>query len=249
MLRLLLMSCAVCLVVLPVPRSFTRAVQQGAGEGEGPMALSPLIEWEWPDVLAEQLPAPTTPPVPPPAASPAPPPAAAEPPAADPATPPEEPQVEDDFSLGDIPVVETIELDPVKAKTALDTYVMVREKYKDAALENFENLQDFVDQSPQGKAFEADVKAAGFKDVTEWNTTITTLSFAHDNMVVDQTADIKQQITELQADTSMAQDMRDRMISALNAMIPSDNNRKVVEDLMKDPAAAEKLKLLDTEAE
>ena len=136
-----------------------------------------------------------------------------------------------------------------KARKALDVYVLVREKYKDAALEDFENLQDFVDQSPVGKAFEADIKAAGFTDVTEWNTTITTLSFAYDNSVDDQTAEIKQQITELQADTEMAQDMRDRMITALNAMIPSDNNKKILDELKADPAYAEKLKLLETEAE
>lgn len=259
MLRFLLVTCAVAGLVMPTGTSFARAVQQHASHGERPVALSPLIEWEWPDVLAEQTPPPAVTPIPPPAPAETPvtppsppaaePPAAEEPPPPDPAAPPEDATVEDDFSIGDIPIVETIELDLDKAKKALDTYVMVREKYKDAALENFENLQDFVDQSPQGKAFEADVKAAGFKDVTEWNTTITTLSFAQDNSVDDQTADTKQQIAELQADTNMAQDMRDRMIAALNAMIPSDNNKKVVEDLKKDPATAEKLKLLETEAE
>jgi hypothetical protein len=156
---------------------------------------------------------------------------------------------EDDFSIGDIPVVETLELTLEKARKALDVYILVREKYKDAALEDFENLQDFVDQAPVGKAFEADVKAAGFADVTEWNTTITTLSFAYDNSIDDQTAEIKQQITELQADTEMAADMRDRMITALNAMIPSDNNKKVLDELKSDAAYSEKLKLLETEAE
>ena len=136
-----------------------------------------------------------------------------------------------------------------KAKKALDTYVLVREKYKDAELENYENLQDFVDQSPQGKAFEADVKAAGFANVIEWNTTITTLSFAYDNSIDDQTITIKQQIDELNADTETAQDMRERMIKALQAMIPSDNNKKVLDEIKKDPAYVEKLKMLETETE
>ena len=156
---------------------------------------------------------------------------------------------EDDFSIGDIPIVETLELTPEKARKALDAYILVREKYKEAALEDFENLQDFVDQSLVGKAFDADIKAAGFADVTEWNTTITTLSFAYDNSIDDQTTEIKQQITELQADTEMAQDMRDRMITALNAMIPSENNKKILDALKADPNYAEKLKLLETEAE
>lgn len=202
-------------------------------------------------------PAATTPPATPatpPAANPTPAPAPpgaepATPEEADPAMPTQDGAAEDDFSIGDIPIVETLELTPEKARKALDAYILVREKYKDAALEDFENLQDFVDQAPSGKAFEADVKAAGFKDVSEWNTTITTLSFAYDNSINDQTADIKQQITELQADTEMAQDMRERMITALNAMIPSDNNKKVLDGLKADPAYAEKLKLLETEGE
>jgi hypothetical protein len=227
-----------------------------AGDGLHHM---PLLDWELPDLLAEQQPAPTLPApgtpstAPPPAATP--PATATEPQATEPTTPDggepamEQDPPEDDFSIGDIPVVETLELELEKAKKGLEAYVLVREKYKDAELENFENLQDFVDQSPQGKAFEADIKAAGFKDVAEWNTTITTLSFAYDNSIDDQTNDIKQQIDELKADTEMAEDMRERMIVALNAMLPSENNKKVLEGLKTDPAYTEKLKLLETEAD
>lgn len=155
----------------------------------------------------------------------------------------------EDFSLGDVPEVETVELTPDMARRALDAYVLVREKYKDADLENYENIQDFVDKNAQGKAFETDIKASGFTNVTDWDTAIATLGFAYSNIQVDQTADIKQQIEELKADTEMAQDMRDRMINALNAMIPSENNRKIVEELIKDPAYSEKIKLLETEDE
>jgi hypothetical protein len=153
----------------------------------------------------------------------------------------------DDFSMGDIPVVETVELTVDQAKRALDAYALVSEKYKDAELENYENLQDFVDQAPQGKAFEADIKAAGFATVNEWNTAITTLSFALANLSDDQTADIRQQIDELKADTEMAQDMRERMIAALNAMIPSENNKKVIAELKAEPIYSEKLRQLETE--
>jgi hypothetical protein len=155
----------------------------------------------------------------------------------------------DDFSMGDLPVIETVELDAATARRALDAYVLVSEKYRDAELENFENLQDFVDQAPQGRAFEADIKAAGFATVNDWNTAVTTVSFAYANIVDDQTDDIRQQIQEIKQDTEMAQDMRDRMVAALTAMIPSDNNRKIVEELMKDPVYGEKIKQLETEEE
>jgi hypothetical protein len=155
----------------------------------------------------------------------------------------------DDMSLGEIPVVETMELTDSIAKRAIDVYVLVKEKYKDADLEQYENLQDFVDQNVQGKAFDADIKAAGFASVNDWNLAITTAGFAYTGVVDDQSADIKSQVEEITADTELAQDMKDRMIASLTAMIPSDNNRKVIQALIDDPAYAEKLKQLDTEEE
>lgn len=155
----------------------------------------------------------------------------------------------DDVSLGEIPVVESIELTADIAKRAIDSYVLVKLKYESADLEQYENLDDFVAQSPQGKEFDADIKAAGFADVNDWNRSITTLGFAYSAATNDPTADIKLQIAEIEADTSLASDMKDRMIKSLNAMIPSENNRKVVDDLMKDTAYLAKLKELDAEEE
>lgn len=203
---------------------------------------------------AQQAPAPAAQP---PAATTSPPPA---PPSPD--TPPEPPVADedvlpdlsgeaptDDFSVGEIPAVETVELTADSARKAIDAYVLVRDKYKDAALENYENLQDFVDQDAKGKEFEADIKSFGFPTVNDWNIAITTVGFAYSNHLEDQTADIKQQIEEVKTDTEMAQDMRDRMIQALSAMIPSDNNRTLIADMMKDAGYAEKLKQLETEEE
>ena len=155
----------------------------------------------------------------------------------------------DDVSVGDIPDVTVVELKPDTSRKALDAYVLVRDKYKDEQLEDYESLQDFVDKSPKGKAFEADIKAAGFASMDEWNNIITNLSFAYANMVEDQTADLNQQIDEIKNDNTMAQDMKDRMVKAIAAMIPSENNKKVVEEISKDPAYTDKLKMLETENE
>ena len=151
----------------------------------------------------------------------------------------------EDLSLGEIPVIETVELTPDMSKRALDSYILVKDKYQDSNLEDFENLQDFVEQSPEGKAFEADIKAAGFADVNAWNLAITTLTFAYSNAIDDQSADILQQISEIEQDTELAQDMKDRIIASLKAMIPSDNNKKVVADLLDDPVYGERLKQLE----
>ena len=166
------------------------------------------------------------------------------------ATPEESPPTgPDDLSLGEIPEVKTIELTTDIAKRAIDSYVQLRVKYDESDFESYDNLQQFVDENPQGKAFEADVKAAGFATADDWNTAITTLSFAYTGAIDDPTADINEQIKEIDADTALAQDMKDRMVTSLRAMIPSPNNLNVVGELMKDPAYAEKLKQLDVEEE
>jgi hypothetical protein len=155
----------------------------------------------------------------------------------------------DEVSIGEIPVVQMVELTLDTAQKAVDAYVTVKDKYKDAALENFDSLQDFVDRDPQGKAFEADIKLAGFANVTDWNLAITTVSAAYSNIIDDQSTDIKQQIEEVQKDTELAQDMKDRIVASLNALIPSENNRSIVQQMIDNPAYTEKLKLLETEEE
>lgn len=155
----------------------------------------------------------------------------------------------DELSLGEIPVLETVELTGDTAKRAIDGYALVKEKYKDADLESYETLQDFVDQALDGKTFDTDVKSFGFATVNEWNVAVTSISIAYMALNDDPTADIRAQIEEIKADTELAQDMRDRMIASLTATIPSDNNLKVVRELAADPGYAEKLKLLETESE
>jgi hypothetical protein len=192
---------------------------------------------------APATPAPGTPAAPPAADAPPAPGDVTQPPADDEAQPPDEP------SLGEVEEVKVVDLNPDMAQRALDAYVLLKEKYKDAQLENYESLQNFVDKDPQGKAFETDVKAAGFANVDDWNTAITTVSNAYSNIVNDQSADINQQIEEVQKDPELAQDMKDRLTNSLKALIPTENNRKVVQGLIDNAANAEKLKQLDTEGE
>lgn len=152
---------------------------------------------------------------------------------------------EDDFNLGEIPDIKSVELTVDMAKRALDTWLMVSEKYKDADLEAYDDLQEFVDKNEQGYAFETDIKSAGFVSVAEWNVAITSLSFAYSGVLDDPTAEIHAQIEEIKADDTLAQDLRDRMIASLSAMIPSENNKKVVQELLADPIYKEKLEQLE----
>ena len=154
-----------------------------------------------------------------------------------------------ELSLGEIPTIETMELTPDIAKRALDSYIAAKAKYADTDLDQYENLQDFVDQTEDGKAFDADLKAAGFANVNDWNLAVTTLGLTYSSVTDDQTDELEQQIKEVEADTELAQDMKDKMVKALKALIPSDNNKKVIQDLMADPVYGDKLKQLDIEEE
>jgi hypothetical protein len=156
---------------------------------------------------------------------------------------------QDDISIGEIPAVETVELQAESTKKAIDAYALVKDKYKDSGMENYDDLQEFVDKAEDGKKLEADIKAAGFGSVNEWNLIITTASLTYSNIVDDQTDDIQQQIDEIKLDTELAQDMKDRLTKSLQAMIPSENNRNVIDALLKDPAFTEKVKLLEIEEE
>ncbi len=154
-----------------------------------------------------------------------------------------------DVSVGEIPSVETEELTPDLAKKAIDGYSLVHDKYQDSPLEDYQDLQEFVDKDPKGKDFEKDIQTFGFKTVNDWNLAVTSVSVAYNNILDDQTADLKQQIEDIKKSTDLAQDMKDKTIKSLQNSIPSDNNHKVVEDLTKDPAYAEKIKLLESTEE
>ncbi len=155
----------------------------------------------------------------------------------------------DDLSFGEIPDVTIIELTDDIARRSIDALALVRDKYKDANLENYESWQDFVDQTEEGKRFEADIKTAGFANVDEWNVAVSSVSFAYSAITDNLADDLAAQIAEIEKDTQLAQDMKDRMIKGLKAMIPSENNKKVVQAMIDDPAYAEKLKLLAEEGE
>ena len=163
------------------------------------------------------------------------------------APPPDTETEPDTMSLGDVPEIETVELTADMARRAVDAFTMVREKYADTAIYEYEDLEEFVDKTEAGKKLDADVRSFGFNGVTEWNTAITSVGLAYSALNEDPSDNVEQQIAEIKADTNLAQDMKDRMVKSLSAMVPSDNNKKVVQELVKDSTYAEKLKLLSEE--
>lgn len=145
----------------------------------------------------------------------------------------------------DVPALETVDLTDDSARRALDGYAAVHDKYNDQGLEEYETLEEFVEKTDAGKRLEAEIKAFGFADITQWNSTIMAVSFAYNALGEGQEEAIREQIADVRADKTLDESTRARMIASLNALIPSEQNKTVVRKLKDDTTYESKLKLLE----
>ena len=142
---------------------------------------------------------------------------------------------------------QTVFLTVGAAKRAVDAFVAVRDKYNNEGIENYNSLEEFVAETEAGKRLEADVAAHGFDDISDWNRTIMAVGFAYSAIVYDYATDLRQQIEEVREDRSLDESMRTQLIAGLNALMPSRNNRSVLQALLRDPIYRDKLRLLQEE--
>ncbi len=138
-------------------------------------------------------------------------------------------------------------LSPDAARRALDAFVAVRDKYTGAGIEDYTSLEDFVAETEAGKLLEAEIRTYGFTDISDWNLTIMAVGSAYSAIIYDYATDLRQQIEDVRSDRSLDAEMRARLIAGLTALLPSRNNRMVVQSLFDDPIYGEKLKLLEEE--
>ena len=138
--------------------------------------------------------------------------------------------------------LQQLELSPQQARGAFDAYYELQEKFSDSAFEEYESLSDFVKRSPEGPQFDAIIQAHGFSGVDEWLPVINALEFTIGAYSNDQGQSVEAQIKELNNDTSLSEADRESVIEMLKASQPSANNRKVLEDMLADPAYAERIK-------
>jgi hypothetical protein len=133
------------------------------------------------------------------------------------------------------------------ARRAIDAFVAVRDKYNNQGIEDYNSLEEFVAETEAGKRLEAEVMAHGFSDITDWNVTIMAVGFAHSAIVYDYATDLRQQIEAVRRDRSLDEVMRARLIAGLTGLMPSRNNRSVLQALLRDPIYRDKLRLLQEE--
>lgn len=163
-----------------------------------------------------------------------------------------DPETGDDNTMDMAPAidtVETIELTPDLAKRAIDGFVKLKNSYQDTDIAEYESLEQFVAEAKEGPALEKDIKSFGFKTVGEWNTAITSVSFAYAALSGTHEDEIRQELENIKNEVDLDEQMKKSLIEGLQSMLPSDNNKKVVADLNMDKGWAEKLKLLEESAE
>jgi len=147
-----------------------------------------------------------------------------------------------------ISTVVTIELTPDLARRAIDGFVKLKEVYQDTDIAEYESLEQFVAEADEGPALEKDIKSFGFASVTEWNTAITSVSFAYAALSGTHEDEIRQELENIKTDVDLDDKMKKSLIEGLQSMLPSDNNKKIVGELNKDKEWAKKLKLLEDSA-
>jgi hypothetical protein len=141
--------------------------------------------------------------------------------------------------------VEKVELTAEIARKAIDAFMLIEEKYPETFA--YTSYEDFVAKDKAGKAFETDIKSLGFSTVGEWKAVIDTVGDTYQITSEGSDQDIESQIEEVRADKTLPQAERDRILSSLTPFVQSENNKKVIADLLKDPIYGEKLRLLAEE--
>lgn len=143
--------------------------------------------------------------------------------------------------------VKTVELTPELAKRAIDGFILARDKYANSTIDQYETLKEFASKSEEGRKLEADIKALGFKSVSEWEIAIGTVSLTFGAVSEGSDYDVPQQIEEVKKDVSMSEERKVQLIAWLNSLIPSPKNKEAILEVMKDEGYREKLRLLAEE--
>ena len=144
----------------------------------------------------------------------------------------------------DIPDVEAVDYTLDQARRALDVLAEVYGKFEDSEIEKYPTLQEFAEKSPRGGKLKEIVRKHGFKSVKEWSNIIANIGFAYSSLQ-EGDEELLRQLEEVKADTKMDKERKARLLRYYDALIPSENNKRVLRELMEDKAYVAKLHLLE----
>lgn len=146
--------------------------------------------------------------------------------------------------MPEMQIFDQVELTEDSARRAIDAVILIEEKYDEETLQRLGELdpEDAEGQIPASIA--NDIRSFGFNEAGEWSTTVRSVGFAYMAIQDDNLAEMEAAIAEIEADTSMPEELRARMLAMFTSMIPSQNNIDVVTALTADPDYAAKLETI-----
>ena len=138
-----------------------------------------------------------------------------------------------------------VELTADTARRAIDTFLEVKGKYGDNALDDPSDPKAIADTMKTEGIYDkvkSDVTQHGFSGVEDWAKTFTSVGLAASFVREGQDAgSVDRQIADLEKDEAVPQAMKDATIAMLRQMRPSENNIAVAKALIEDPAYKDKV--------
>ncbi len=129
-----------------------------------------------------------------------------------------------------------------KGKAAIDTFLMLREKYPPNEFRVKQpgpiGVIEAMKASPRAAEITADVRKGGFKDIDDWAFAFTSLGLALG--YVQEGEQLKQKLKELD-NAQMPDAMKQQIRAMMQAMMPPEQNVEVVRELLADPATKKKI--------
>ncbi len=144
----------------------------------------------------------------------------------------------------DIPDIEAVDFSLEEARRALDVLEEVYGKLDDEEIEKYPTLQEFAEKSPQGARLREIAAKHGFASVGHWSRVITNIGFALTSLH-EGDEELLRQLELIRADRRMDEERKRKLLKYYDALIPSDNNRQVIQRLYEDEAYRRKLELLE----
>jgi len=141
--------------------------------------------------------------------------------------------------------VPQVELTADTARRAIDTFLEVKGKYGDSALDDPSDPKAIADTMKNEGIYDkvkSDVTQHGFSGVEDWAKTFTSVGLAASFVREGQDAgSVDRQIADLEKDEAVPQAMKDATIAMLRQMRPSENNIAIAKALIEDPAYKDKV--------
>ena len=135
-----------------------------------------------------------------------------------------------------------------EAKNAIDSLMLLREKYKDQKFKGSRGGPAGVIEGMKNSAVRdkilADLKSFGFNSIEDWVGKFVSVGMAVSYVQRNKDGALEKKIAMIRNNPNMPQEMKSRLLAIMTALIPPPQNAEIASQLLADPGYAAKLKKL-----